>query len=87
MRTISGAYNTSSHSGAHILGSNITSDKPDTLFVQNIHITGSTTTDSILQLSRRETTPTGVEGMIISSGAVGASKPYYFDGSTWNALF
>jgi len=25
--------------------------------------------------------------MIISSGSVGASKPYYFNGSSWNAFF
>ena len=55
--------------------------------MNNVHITGSTTTDGILQLSRRDTTPSGVEGMVIASGSAGASKLYYFNGSTWNALF
>jgi hypothetical protein len=41
----------------------------------------------ILQLEVRTTTPTPAEGMIIASGSVGASVLYYYDGSTWNALF
>ena len=28
-----------------------------------------------------------VEGMIMSSGSAGSSKLYYYDGSSWNALF
>jgi hypothetical protein len=44
--------------------------------------------NNILQL-----TPTGsfpspaVEGMIVAQGAPGSSKPYYYDGTIWNALF
>jgi len=41
----------------------------------------------ILQLSVRTTTPTAIEGMIIASGSAGASKVYYYNGTTWNALF
>lgn len=54
---------------------------------QNIHITGSTTTNGILVLSRRETTPSAREGMIIASGSAGSSKLYYYNGTSWNALF
>jgi hypothetical protein len=51
-------------------------------------ITGSVTIDSILKLQRRTTTPTSPEeGMIIASGSAGASVLYYYNGSTWNALF
>jgi len=84
---LGGRTNKADHSDSFIIGSNLTSDKACTTFMNNVHITGSTTTDGILQLSRRTTTPTGVEGMIISSGSAGASKLYYFNGSTWNALF
>jgi hypothetical protein len=82
-----GRHNTVSHSDSFAIGSNLTSDKACTTFMNNVHITGSTTADGILQLSRRDTTPTGVEGMIIASGSAGASKLYYYNGSTWNALF
>jgi hypothetical protein len=43
--------------------------------------------NDILQLVVRTTTPTPVEGMIIASGSVGSSVVYYYDGTTWNALF
>ena len=84
---IGGECNTVTTANSHIIGSCITSDKANYTYVDNIHITGSTTTNGILQLTRRETTPTGVEGMIIASGSVGSSKLYYYDGSSWNALF
>ena len=55
---------------------------------QNIHVTGSTTNDGILKISRRETTPSPAkEGMIIASGSAGASKLYYYNGTQWKALF
>ena len=84
---VGGECNTVKTANSHIIGSCITSDKANYTYVENIHITGSTTTNGILQLTRRETTPTGVEGMIISSGSAGSSKLYYYDGSSWNALF
>ena len=43
--------------------------------------------NDILQLAVRTTTPTPVEGMIIASGSVGASTLYYYNGTSWNALF
>ena len=84
---IGGECNTITTANSHIIGSCITSDKANYTYVENIHITGSTTTNGILQLTRRETTPTGVEGMIISSGSAGSSKLYYYNGSSWNSLF
>lgn len=79
--------NTNDKLNSHIIGSDIIAKSPNTTYVNNLHITGSTTSNAILQLSRRETTPTGAEGMIIASGSAGASKLYYYNGSTWNALF
>jgi hypothetical protein len=52
-----------------------------------VEITGSLNIKDILQLDRRTTTPTPVEGMIIASGSAGSSKLYYYNGSSWNALF
>ena len=54
----------------------------------SLNVSGSIYINDILQL-----TPTGsfpavaTEGMIVAQGALGASKPYYYNGSTWNALF
>ena len=84
---LGGFSNTVAHADSFIIGSNLTSDKACTTFMNNVHITGSTTANGILQLSRRDTTPSGVEGMVIASGSAGDSKLYYFNGSTWNALF
>lgn len=50
-------------------------------------LTGSLHINDILQLTVRTTTPTAQEGMIIASGSTGASRLYYYNGTTWNALF
>jgi formyltetrahydrofolate hydrolase len=68
---LGGVSNTVTHNCSFIIGSNLTSDKACTTFMNNVHITGSTTANGILQLSRRDTTPTGVEGMVIASGSAG----------------
>ena len=52
-----------------------------------LQVTGSVSISDILTLTRRTTTPTPVEGMIIASGSAGASILYYYNGTTWNALF
>ena len=50
----------------------------------SIQVTGSLTINDILQLKVRTTNPGApVEGMIIASGSVGASKLYYYNGSSW----
>jgi hypothetical protein len=57
------------------------------IFNGNTTVTGSLTVKDIIQLERRTTTPTPVEGMIIASGSAGSSVLYYYNGTTWNALF
>lgn len=52
-----------------------------------LDVSGSTRLNDILILQRRTTTPTPVEGMIIASGSAGASILYYYNGTSWNALF
>jgi hypothetical protein len=54
----------------------------------NTIISGSTTIDSILTLVPRTTTPTGIaSGSIIVSGSATGIKPYFWNGSTWTAMF
>ena len=49
---------------------------------------GSVTINNILTLNRRTTTPAlPIEGMIIASGSAGSSVLYYYNGTSWNALF
>jgi hypothetical protein len=84
---LGGCCNTASHNYTFILGTDISTTKASTTYVNNLFVTGSTTVDAILQLSRRETTPSAEEGMIIASGSAGSSKLYYYDGTSWNALF
>lgn len=50
-------------------------------------VTGSLNVNDILVLQPRSTTPTPTEGMIIASGSAGASVLYYYNGTSWNALF
>lgn len=56
-------------------------------FTSNLTVTGSVSISDILTLTRRTTTPTPQEGMIISSGSAGASILYYYNGTIWNPLF
>lgn len=85
---LAGQNNLVAHGSSFIIGTNIGTKANCTTYVNNLHVTGSTTTNAILELSRRETTPSpATEGMIIASGSAGSSKLYYYDGSTWNALF
>jgi hypothetical protein len=75
------------HSSSFAIGSNITSTRECTTYVNNLFVTGSTTLDNVIQLSRRTTTPgSPEEGMIIASGSAGASVLYYYNGSSWNSL-
>jgi hypothetical protein len=53
-----------------------------------INFSASLAVKDFLTIRPRTTNPaTPVEGMIIASGSVGASKLYYYDGTNWNALF
>jgi hypothetical protein len=88
---VQGQFNISSSvSGSFIIGNGISSGSRSNLVFTSgsiFQVTGSLHINDILILQPRITTPTGIEGMIISSGSAGNSKPYYYNGSTWNALF
>ena len=58
-----------------------------TTITGSLNVSGSARINDILILQRRTTTPTPVEGMIIASGSAGSSKLFYYNGTTWNALF
>lgn len=54
----------------------------------NAAFSGSVTIGDILTLPVRTTTPgSPTEGMIIASGSAGSSVLYYYNGTSWNALF
>jgi len=90
---LGGSGHTVCHRRSAIIGGNtITTQEENTTYVENLHITSSydqaNYLSSILTLSRKETTPDSpLEGMIMASGSAGSSKLYYYDGSSWNALF
>lgn len=74
--------------GGIVINSGSLSTAPTVLQVTgSSSFTGSLTINDILSLTRRITTPTPVEGMIIASGSAGASILYYYNGTSWNALF
>jgi hypothetical protein len=88
---VQGQFNiTSSAQSSFIIG-NGTSDslRSNLVFASGsqFQITGSLNVRDIIQLERRTTTPTPSEGMIIASGSAGSSVLYYYNGTTWNALF
>ena len=84
--SILGGYeNCVNHANSHIIGSQINSTTTCTTFVNNLYITGSTSTNSLLTLARLETTPgvgTLQTGSIFHSGSGGAGCLYFSpDGS------
>ena len=75
---------TSNLEGTFILpnsGSAGTYTKDYTLYAEHVDIRQT------LVLQPQATLPTGEIGMIAVSGSSGAAKPYFFDGSTWTAMF
>jgi hypothetical protein len=95
---VQGRYNLSSSADyAFIIGNGTTnSSRSNLIFASgsevqitgSLKVTGSAIIKDILTLVPRTTTPgTPVEGMIIASGSVGSSVLYYYNGTTWNALF
>lgn len=88
---VQGQYNISSSvEGAFIIGNGKgISQRSNLVFTSGsqFQVTGSLMVKDIVQLERRTTSPTPVEGMIIASGSAGSSVLYYYDGTTWNALF
>jgi len=49
----------------------------------SFNFTGSVNIKDVLKLQTRSTLPTGVEGMLVSSGSTGSTKLCYFDGTRW----
>jgi hypothetical protein len=87
---VQGQYNiTSSAQSAFIIGNGTFGNRSNLVFASGsqFQVTGSLMVRDIIQLERRTTTPTPVEGMIIASGSAGSSVLYYYNGTTWNALF
>ena len=87
---IVGSSNTIGHPASSIIaGENIATSRKFTTFAKSVFVTGSTGEGAadfggLLQLSRRESTPSGPEeGMIIHSGSSGASKLYFYNGTNW----
>lgn len=53
-----------------------------------VDVSGSLSLKDLLVLTPRTTTPSGAPtGSIIASGSAGSVKPYFFDGTNWNALY
>jgi hypothetical protein len=89
---VQGQYNISSSVQSAFIIGNGTADgsRSNLIFASGsqVQITGSLMVNDILQLTRRASFPTpAVEGMIVAQGSAGASKPFYYNGSSWNALF
>tara|TARA_R110002072_G_scaffold986_2_gene8146 strand:- start:175 stop:1446 length:1272 start_codon:yes stop_codon:yes gene_type:complete len=71
------------HCKSFIVGTNISSSAACTTFVNNLYITGSTTTNAVMNLSTRCTTPNPLtEGAIWNSGSAGAGCLYFSPNGT-----
>lgn len=70
-----------------IAGNQITVNREITAFANSVYVTGSASTpatsvEAVLQVARRETTPsTPEDGMIINSGSAGNSDLWFYKGS------
>jgi hypothetical protein len=53
----------------------------------NTQVTGSVSISTVLNLAPQDPLPSGVLGDIAVSGSTGTAKPYFYDGSSWTALF
>jgi hypothetical protein len=88
---VQGQFNISSSAQSAFIIGNGTSDgsRSNLVFASGsqFQVTGSLIVRDILQLAVRTTTPTPIEGMIIASGSAGSSVLYYYNGTSWNALF
>jgi hypothetical protein len=88
---VQGQFNISSSAqSAFIIGNGTSSGSRSNLVFASgsqFQVTGSLIVRDILQLAVRTTTPTPIEGMIIASGSAGSSVLYYYNGTSWNALF
>lgn len=89
---VQGKFNvSSSEEGAFIVGGGQFAERRNLIYAASgsgVQITGSLRINDLIVLAPRTTTPgSPTEGMIIASGSVGASKLYYYNGTSWNALF
>jgi hypothetical protein len=77
------------NNGGIIINSGSQATAPTVLQVTgSSSFTGSVTISDILTITPRTTTPTGVaSGSFIVSGSGVTIKPYFWDGSAWNALY
>jgi hypothetical protein len=89
---VQGKFNvTSSEEGAFIVGGGSNTERRNLIHAASgsgVQITGSLRVNDLIVLAPRTTTPgSPTEGMIIASGSAGASVLYYYNGTSWNALF
>jgi hypothetical protein len=56
-------------------------------FTNNLTVTGSATISNILTLSPQDPLPTGVPTGSFAVSSSAPPKPYFYDGTTWNALY
>ena len=85
-----GSNNTVSHSRSVVIGGQyITSSADSTVYVPNLNISGSLTVaaNEVLTLTPVSTLPASAPtGSFAVSGST-PPKPYFYDGTTWNALY
>lgn len=89
---VQGKYNaTSSVAGAFILGNGSDDANRSNLIYAHdsiVEVTGSISIKNILTLTPTSSLPTGQPtGSFIVSGSNGNCKPYFYNGTTWTALF
>jgi len=56
-------------------------------FTNNLTVTGSLTVSSILTLTPQDPLPSGVPTGSFAVSSSAPPKPYFYDGTTWNALY
>jgi hypothetical protein len=53
----------------------------------SLHVSGSTRIDNVLTLTPQNPLPTGIPTGSFAVSSSTPPKPYFWDGSTWNALY
>jgi len=87
---VGGILNKSSHNNSVVVGgNNLSTTKANEVVVPHLNVSGSVTVraNEVLTLTPVATLPTGVPtGSFAVSGST-PPKPYFYDGTTWNALY
>jgi hypothetical protein len=90
-QSVIGQFNVSSSAqSAFIVGNGTAVGRSNLIFASGsqVQVTGSLMVNDILQLARRATLPSSpVEGMVVAQGTAGSSTLYYYNGTSWFALF